>query len=307
MSRRPTWWHLEGQTRRPNDYEIATTRLLWHPTRGFAVDTPVTEWVRVHQRERGLVCRDWDAFRDPRQTTYAKYTELQRNREIFVDGVFALAHDSDDDERLSPRWLAVLDRVLGPLRYPVHGLHMVTAYVGSMAPGGRVVVACLLQAADEVRRVQRIAHRLRLLQRFHPRLAADSKTIWERDPLWQPMRELVERLLVAYDWDEALVALTTVVKPAFDELFMGRLAELASTAGDGTLAQMLRSLHEDCRWHEQWSSTLVAMLAAEDDGNVTKIAEWRARWQPRVDAAIAPFTALLADLGDIALLPRGAR
>jgi toluene monooxygenase system protein E len=306
MTRRRTWWHLEGQTRRPNDYEIATTRLLWHPARGFAVTTPVTEWVRVHQRERELSCSDWDAFRDPRQTTYTKYTELQRNREIFVDGLFALAETSADDERLSPRWVSVLDRVLGPLRYPVHGLHMVAAYVGSMAPGGRIVVACLLQAADEVRRVQRIAHRLRLLQRTHPQIATDSRTVWERDPLWQPMRELVERLLVAYDWDEALAALTTVVKPAFDELFMVRLAELASKAGDGTLVQMLRSLHEDCRWHAEWSSALVAMLAAEDGRNEANIAEWRARWQPRVDAAIAPFSASFADIGDIAPRPAGA-
>jgi hypothetical protein len=307
MTRRRTWSHLEGQTRRPNDYEIATTGLLWHPTRGFAVDTPVTEWVRVHQRERELVCRDWDAFRDPRQTTYTKYTELQRNREIFVDGLFALAHDSNDDQTLSPRWIALLDRVLAPLRYPVHGLHMVTAYVGSMAPGGRIVVVSLLQAADEVRRVQRIAHRLRLLQCAHPQIGADSRGVWERDPLWQPMRELIERLLVAYDWDEALIALTTVVKPAFDELFVVRLAELASVAGDATLAQMLRSLHEDCRWHEAWSSALVAMLTAEDSGNATRIAEWRERWRPRVDAAAAPFVALFGDPGDVARSPGGVR
>jgi hypothetical protein len=176
-----------------------------------------------------------------------------------------------------------------------------------MAPGGRIVVACLLQAADEVRRVQRIAERLRLLQRTHPRVAGDSRTIWERDPVWQPMRELVERLLVAYDWDEALVALTTVVKPAFDQLFMVRLAEQAHRAGDHTLVQMLRSLHEDCRWHEEWSSALVAWLGAEDRDNEARMARWRERWQPRVDAAITPFATLFTDLGDIAPLPGGAR
>lgn len=307
MSRRRTWWHLEGQTRRPNDYEIATTRLLWHPARGFAVRTPVTEWVRVHQRERELSCRDWDAFRDPRETTYTKYTQLQRNREIFVDELFALAETSGQDERLSPRWIAVLDRVFAPLRYPVHGLQMIAAYVGSMAPGARIVVACLMQAGDEVRRLQRIAYRLRMLQQAHPRLAADSRAIWERDPLWQPMRELIERLLVAYDWDEALVALATAVKPAFDELFMVALADRATAAGDTTLAQMLRSLHEDCRWHAQWSSALVAMLGAEDRGNEARMAEWRERWQPRVDAAVAPFTALFADLGEIDPVSGGLR
>lgn len=305
MSRSRTWSHLEGQTRRPNAYEIATSRLLWYPARGLAVATPTAEWIRVNQRERVLACRDWDAFRDPRQTTYAKYTELQRDRETFVDGLFDLAERSDDDARLAQRWVDILDRVLAPLRYPVHGLQMITSYVGSMAPGGRVVVACLLQAADEVRRIQRIAYRVRLLQRTHARVGADSRSIWERDPLWQPMRELVERLLVTYDWGEAFVALTSAVKPAFDELFGARFAALAATAGDGTLSQLLRCLDEDARWHHEWSTVLTEMLVAESGDNATAIATWRASWLPRVDAAIAPFHALFTDAGDIAPRPGG--
>ena len=294
MTRRRTWWHLESLGRRPNDYDIATSRLLWYPERGFAVRTPVADWVRVHQRERAFVCRDWDAFRDPRETTYAKYTELQRNREIFVDGLFAVAEAGDDDRRLAPPWLALLGRVMAPLRFPVHGLQMATAYVGAMAPGGRVVIACLLQAGDEVRRVQRLAYRLRMLQSAHPSLGTDSRAVWERDALWQPMRELVERLLVAYDWDEAIVALGAVVKPAFDELFMVRFAALARDAGDIVLEKLCRSLAEDCRWHHEWCRVLLDMLAAEDPANADRIAVHRETWRPRVERAVAPFAELFA-------------
>lgn len=299
MTRRRTWWHLEGQSRRPSDYEIATSKLLWAPERGYAVTTPVTEWMHAHQRGRSFTCRDWDAFRDPRETTYKKYIELQRDRETFVDGLLGLADDGRDDAQLAPRWVTVLDRVFAPLRYPGHALQMVAAYVGSMAPGGRVVVACLLQSADEMRRVQRLAYRLKLLQRTHPHVGADSRGVWERDPLWQAMRELMERLLVAHDFDEALVALTLAVKPAFDELYMGRFAALAAAAGDLVLAQMFRSLDEDCRWHRDWSSALVAMLAAEDGKNAVRIGELRETWQPRVAAAITPFDRLFGDIGDI--------
>ncbi|HET6582329.1 MAG TPA: hypothetical protein VFG69_02755 [Nannocystaceae bacterium] len=300
MTRRRTWWHLEGQSRRPSDYEIATTKLLWAPARGFAVETPVTRWIDAHQRGRSFACRDWDAFIDPRETTYESYTALQRNRENFVEGLLAMAEDGRDDAQLAPRWVAVLDRVFAPLRYPGHALQMLAAYVGSMAPGGRVVVACLLQSADEMRRVQRLAYRLKLLQRTHPQIGADSRAVWERDPLWQPMRELVERLLVVRDFDEAWVALTLAVKPAFDELYMVRFAALAVTAGDLVLAQMFRSLDEDCRWHRDWSAALVAMLAAQDRANADRIAALRDPWQPRVAAAIAPFERLFGDIGDIA-------
>jgi toluene monooxygenase system protein E len=32
-----------------------------------------------------------------------------------------------------------------------------------------------------------------------------AKLFWEQDPRWQPLRQFVERLLVTYDWGEALL------------------------------------------------------------------------------------------------------
>jgi len=71
---------------------------------------------------------------------------------------------------------------------------MTAAYVGSMAPGGRIVVACLFQAADEMRRIQRLAYRMRQLQGTHPGFGSESKSAW--DPHWQPLRAVIEKLLV---------------------------------------------------------------------------------------------------------------
>ena len=45
---------------------------------------------------------------------------------------------------------------------------MLAAYVGQMAPSGRITIACALQAADEMRRVHRLAYRMALLRRLRP-------------------------------------------------------------------------------------------------------------------------------------------
>lgn len=283
-----TWWHLADLGRKPSDYDIATTRLLYYPDRGFEVQAPMAAWYREHQQQRPLVCADWDAFRDPRETTYARYTELQRDKEVLVDGVLAAAHDHE----LAPQWIARLDRIIGPLRYPVHGLQMIASYVGSMAPGGRIVVACLLQSADEMRRVQRLAQRTRLLQYVQSTFAADAKAQWQDDARWQPLRELVEKLLVVYDWDEALVALSLAVKPLFDDVFGTRLAALARANGDDTTQRMLASLGEDGAWHRSWSTALFGMLG-EHPGNAARIDEWTASWRRRTELALAPLTELL--------------
>ena len=60
---------------------------------------------------------------------------------------------------LTDEWVRFLDRWYAPLRYPVHGLQMLAAYVAQMAPASRVTNCAAFQSADELRRVQRLAYR----------------------------------------------------------------------------------------------------------------------------------------------------
>jgi toluene monooxygenase system protein E len=282
-----TYWHLSELGRRPTDYDIASTRLLYYPGRGFETAVPLAGWYRAYQHGSELASDDWERFRDPRETTYTRYVELQRTKEAFVDGVLAAAAEGAHDRRLSRAWLAELGALISPLRYPVHGLQMISAYVAHMAPSGRIVIAGLLQCADEARRIERLAYRMRQLQHVDPGFGSDGRARWERDPMWQPLRELIERLLVTYDWGEAFVALACVVKPRFDALFTTHFAELARRAGDDVLANVVFSLGEDCRWHRDWSRALLDVALADRSKNRAVIAAWIARWAPLAIRAIA--------------------
>ena len=96
-------------------------------------------------------------------------------------------------------------------------------------------------------RIQRIAYRIRQLQQIYPGLAADSRTLWETDSVWQPLREVVEKLLTTYDWAESFAGLKVVLKPLVDELFMKYLSDLALREEDYLLGQVFYSLNEDWR------------------------------------------------------------
>jgi toluene monooxygenase system protein E len=280
-----TYWHLEGLERKPSDYEIVTSKLLYYPERGFEVITPIDRWYRRYQQQSALRLGDWDRFCDPRQTTYRKYTELAKNRETYVDGLLASIEETQADRELSPACLGLLEDVLPVLRFPVHGLQMLAAYVGQMAPGGRVVLTCLFQSADEIRRIQRIAYRMRQLQAVKPDFGAASRTAWENDARWQPLRELIERLLVTYDWSEAFVALTLALKPAFDDVFMVRYGEVLGASGEATQPKILRSLYDDCRWHRAWATALAGTLATHDAANAAFMTQAFDRWRaPIADA-----------------------
>jgi methane/phenol/toluene hydroxylase len=51
----------------------------------------------------------------------------------------------------------VLSGLVAPFRYAGHEFQMIASYVGQMAPSGRIVITAALQAADEMRRIQKIA------------------------------------------------------------------------------------------------------------------------------------------------------
>jgi toluene monooxygenase system protein E len=280
-----TFWHLGDAQRKPTDYEVATSRLLYYTERGFELSVPLAGWYERYQRASPLKCRDWERFRDPRETTYTRYTELQASKQAYVEGLFRSASVAYE-RSLPATWIAILERVLGPMRFPVHGLQMAAAYVGQMAPGGRLVVVTLMQAADEMRRIQGIAYRMRQLQRAHTSFGEASRAVWEEDPAWQPWRELIERLLVTYDWGEAFVALNLVVKPCFDDVFVRRLGRLARSRGDDVLAGLLFSFDEDCDWHREWTRAAVATAVDDDGGNRDVIDGWVERWQPLATRAV---------------------
>ena len=294
MAQQKTYWHLLEQRRMPTEYEIVTSKLLCYTGEGFTgkrfeLDVPLLDWYKRFQQDSPLTCTSWEKFRDPRETTYTKYTGIQRDKEIFVDSILEEIDLSGYDGQLSPRWLHVLSRVVAPLRYPGHGLQMLASYVGQMAPGGRIVITAALQAADEMRRVQRIAYRVRQLQQIYHGFGIDSRARWQTDALWQPLRMAIEKLLVCYDWAEAFVGLNLVLKPLMDELFMNHLSDLALREGDYLLGQVFYSLNEDCRWHREWSQALARTVIEDHPRNTGTIQRWIEKWHPVAASALQAF------------------
>ena len=103
MTRQRTYWHLQALGRKPTDYDIASSRLLYHPERGFA----------VHDADRGLAralpaglaaalprLGALSAIRARRPTRST--STCSATRRSFVDGLLASIEETDYDARLAP-------------------------------------------------------------------------------------------------------------------------------------------------------------------------------------------------------------
>jgi hypothetical protein len=168
--------------------------------------------------------------------------------------------------------------------------------VGQLGPSAAITNASFFQAADELRALQWIAYRAKSLSLTHGASLADSavaRSIWEDDPAWQPAREVLERLLLAYDWGEAFTALNLAVKPALDAFFKESLAEVAQVHGDSLTAQLLRESGVDSARSNAWTSAFVTYAVAQRAENLSVLNSWTEKWRPAAERATGALKEIL--------------
>jgi toluene monooxygenase system protein E len=297
---RKTYTRLTAGRRVPPEYELVSTDLHYNYPMRFELPAtnPVIAWYHRYREGSALQARDWERFSDPRRTTYRGYTQLQDSREDVIDGLLREIDETSYDRNLSGEWRRFLDRWYFPLRFPAHGLQMLAAYIAQMAPASRITNCAAFQSADELRRVQRIAYRT--VQLSGPPLSAPAarrqQSAWEEAEPFQPLRELIERALVAYDWGEAFTVTNLVIKPRIDRLVNEEIAgALAAENGDPILASIHFSLDEDARWHRAWATGLLRSLIEDTPGNAGVVAGWIEKWSPLAERAVAELAAVVVE------------
>ncbi|GAY18027.1 hypothetical protein MSZK_47530 [Mycobacterium sp. shizuoka-1] len=289
-----TWSLLGDVKRKPSPYEAVTAKFHYHFRRDpapFEMDpeTPINKWYLRNREGSPLMLDDWEQFRDPHKLTYKDYVATQRDRETFVDGLIDQAEAAHAARQLSPGWVGTLRDLFVPLRFPLHALQMEALYVGQMAPSSFITNCAYFQASDELRRTQRIAYWTKLLSISHGDELAETTTArgpWESAAHWQPLRKVVEEMLIAYDWGEAFTALNLTVKPMLDALLNEQLAALAAANGDQFLAQLFTEFDLDSKRSQDWSQALVAYSVDRDPALREVFDGWLARWQPAAKAAV---------------------
>ena len=284
--RAKTWSSFGNLGRKPSEYEIVTHHMnhtIGASPLEMGPEVHGNRWLRTHRDSIALDTTPLEQFRDPDTMTYRRYTTEQDQQETYVDGLLAQYGDVQHaDEALSPAALELLQSALTPARYLGHGLQMLTAYVQQFARSNYVANCASFQTADQLRRVQRVAYRTRQLANAHPQFgfARRERSIWEQDPDWQPVREAIENLLVAYDWDEAFVGLNLVVKPLADELFLKIFAASAHNVGAELDAMLAENLFLDAQRSRRWSTAACRLLVQGSEANAERMHALLARWQP---------------------------
>lgn len=297
-----TWSHLAPRRRKPSEYEIVSANLHYNNRDANAPyeldpELAMNRWYKKNTFGSALQHGDWNAFRDPEEVVYRSYNMMQDGQENYVSGLFDQFNTREHDKSLDPRWAGTLARLYTPARYLFHTVQMASAYIGQVAPASTITNCNYFQMADSLRWLSHTAYRTKELSLAFPDkgFSTDERHYWETDSAWQGFRELMEKVLVTWDWAEAFVALNLVAKPAIDEAVLRKLGESARHNGDMLLGLLNDAQLVDSARHRRWTAALVKM-ALEKPGNLEVIKGWISKWEPLADQAIEGYCRALADV-----------
>ena len=214
----------------------------------------------------------------------------------------------DRRRRLRPRARSGLGRHAGAAAAAAapadHGLQMLAAYVGQMAPSGRITIAGALQAADEMRRVHRLAYRMALLRRC-ARISAAGKQLWQADPALAAAaradRAAARDLRLGRGVRGAQPRRQAGARP----IFLGDVATQARARGDYLLGEIFFSLGEDGAWHRAAAQALVRAGSVADAGDRDRLAAWAGARAPR-RSAVAPLARELGGGAEASFRPNSS-
>ncbi len=240
------------------------------------------------------------SFTDPRQYYYAPYVTTRADLHEAFGSTLTYLEKRGMFDRLPGGWHAVVAEVLLPLRHYEAAAQMISSNAARFGWGTTITQCAAYAAFDRVGNAQMLSRAGISFAGGTAESLAAAKRLWLDDASLQPMRRLVEELLVERDWGRAMVALDVT-----DQLVYGLLfhhldnAAIASAAGPYSLvAQHFAGWFADQR---RWADALYRAWVGDPTHGDDNRAALRATVDSaleRGEAALAPLAARLDELVD---------
>ena len=291
---RLTFDHLEariGKGRAATRYQEAvhdmqmTTNFHYRPTWEPGMDL-------FDRRRTAVVLADFDQLIDPRQYYYAPYTIQRARQQDHNDANFGLVEKRHMLANLAPEWAQKIRRLIVPLRHLEWGANTNNTFLSAYGYGAPFTSAALMQAMDRLGVAQYITRLALALDGQNAEVLDRGKQIWLTDPVWQPLRHLVEDSMVLKDWFELHVLQNLLMDSQLASFAWVHFdTAIAAHGGVGftPVTQFMRDWHAEST---RWVDATVKVAVSESPANQTLINSWVGQWLPRVRAALAPVLAV---------------
>lgn len=227
-----------------------------------------------------LRCSNWWAFRDPNKTWQRPYVNLQAEQSRGLERLLTAAAAKGVFADFDPVWCdPILSHHYAACAFFEYGLFRAFSYAQREALADVIGNACVFNAADKIRYAQEISlYGMELAQALPHFSDASAKQTWLTDPLWQGVRENVEKVMVLRDWGEVIVATNLVFEPLIGELVRVEFfLRSAPRNGDSVTPAIIESAELDWERNRKWTLAF-ARLVLNDPSHAVHNREVVQRW-----------------------------
>jgi propane monooxygenase small subunit len=251
-----------------------------------------------------LKSSNWHEFLDPNeeweQTIYRSTANVVRQ----VQQTVANAKAAQAFAGWNRAWVKVVERHVGAWAHAEHGIGLyVYTPAQRDAPTNMINNALAVGATHKLRFAQDlILYNLDASEALADFDGSAHRDAWQNDPVWQGVRENVERLTATRDWAEAFFATTLVFEPLVGELFRSHFVmQEAAPQGDYVTPAVMGTGEADTAREQRGARHLFELLlndpqhAAE---NRAVVEQWLATWVPASIAAARQLQPLWSQVSE---------
>ncbi len=236
---------------------------------------------------------DFEDLLDPRQYYYGAYVIQRSRQQETMEKNLAMVEKRGLLDALDDPWREKIIRAVIPFRHAEWGANTNNLFISAYGFGTPIVVAADFQGMDRLGNAQYLTRLALLLSGNDPALLDQARAEWLEDPLWQPLRKVVEDSFVVKDWFELHVVQNFLLDGVFHPLLFQRFGDAVVAAAGASFAMATEFLNEWFAESVRWTDAVVKTAAAESAANKALLEGWVARWQPQVRAAAAPLAEYL--------------
>ncbi len=240
------------------------------------------------KRRTAIELDDFDKLIDPRQYYYAPYTIQRAKQQEAQDNNFSMVEKRGLLALVSDEWRAKIAHLIVPLRHAEWGANTNNCYMSAYAYGTPFNSAALMQAMDRLGLAQYVT-RLGLVLDPSAKLLDSAKAEWMTHPDWQPMRRLIEDLMVTKDWFEVHLAQNFLLDGAVYPLAYEQIDAALAAQGSVAYAMCTEFMRDWFAESVRWTDATLKVAAGASSENQALLKSWVAVWEPRVREAVLPL------------------
>ena len=288
---RRTFDHLAeklGPDKNPTRYQEATfglqpqVNLHYRPTWD-------PENLLYDPKRTAIVMEDFDDLVDPRQYYYGTWTIQRGKQQETQEKNFSFV-ESKGLAAMTPAEIRnQITEFILPLRHVAWGANTNNNYIAAYGYGAPITSGATMHMMDQLGIAQYITRIGLVVNDNEPSILDEAKKLWMEHDMWQPMRKLVEDMMVTKDWFELFVAQNFVLDGLLFPLVYEHFDQHAVAKGAAGYSVMTEFMTEWFGESKRWIDAVMKRAASESEDNKKLISAWTENWTARSLEALQPL------------------